>query len=102
LQEIAEDTKHTLSRTQGKTSDQDKMKTDISTSSGQYQFNRLRYGLSNLQSSFQRLMDIVMRDLSRTKRWIAELQKVELTCPNILKSLVDGSLKTVQGYAAAL
>ena len=36
---------------------------------GHYQFNRLPYGLSNSPASFQRLMDLVLKDLTGTELW---------------------------------
>ena len=39
----------------------------FSTPSGHYQFHRLLYGLSNSPASFQRLMDLVLRDLTWTE-----------------------------------
>jgi hypothetical protein len=49
---------------QVKIAPEDKMKTAFSTPSGHYQFQRLPYGLSNSPSSFQRLMDVVLRNLT--------------------------------------
>ena len=46
------------------------MKTVFSTLSGHYHFYRLPYGLSNSPASFQRLMDVVSRDLTGTACWI--------------------------------
>ena len=46
------------------------MKTAFSTPSGHYHFHRLPYGLSNSPASFQRLMDVVLRDLTGTECWI--------------------------------
>ena len=42
--------------------EEDKMKTAFSTPSGHYQFHRLPCGLTNSPTSFQRLMDVVLRD----------------------------------------
>ena len=39
------------------------MKTAFSVPSGHYNFLRIPYGLSNSPASFQRLMDLVLRDL---------------------------------------
>ena len=47
-----------------------KMKTAFSTPSGHYHFHRLPYGLSNSPASFQRLMAVVLRDLTGTECWI--------------------------------
>jgi hypothetical protein len=38
--------------------------------SGHYEFNRLPYGLSNSPSSFQRLMDVVLKNLTGTECWV--------------------------------
>jgi hypothetical protein len=46
-----------------KLAEEDKLKTAFTVPSGIYNFLRLPYGLSNSPASFQRLMDIVMRDL---------------------------------------
>jgi hypothetical protein len=35
-----------------------------------HQFNRLPYGLSNSPASFQKLMDLVLKDLTGTECWI--------------------------------
>jgi hypothetical protein len=43
---------------------EDKIKTAFSTPSGRYYFQRLPYGLSNSPSSFQRLMDVVLRNFT--------------------------------------
>jgi len=43
---------------------EDKMKTAFSTPSGHYHFQRLPYGLSNSPATFQRLMDVVPRNLT--------------------------------------
>ena len=53
-----------------KIAEEDKMKTAFSTPSGHYHFHRLPYGLSNSPASFQRLMDVVLRDLTGTECWI--------------------------------
>ena len=52
-----------------KIADEDKPKTPFSTS-GHYQFQRLPYGLSNSPASFQRLMDIVLRNLTGTECYV--------------------------------
>jgi hypothetical protein len=49
---------------QVKIAPEDKIKTAFSTPSGYYHFQRLPYGLSNSTSSFQRLMDVVLRNLT--------------------------------------
>jgi transposase InsO family protein len=46
-----------------KIAEEDRLKTAFSVPSGHYNFVRLPYGLSNSPSSFQRLMDCVLRDL---------------------------------------
>ena len=43
------------------------MKTAFPTPSGHYHFHRLPYGLSNSPAIFQRLMDVVLRDLTGTE-----------------------------------
>jgi transposase InsO family protein len=53
-----------------KIADEDKPRTAFSTPSGHYQFQRLPYGLSNSPASFQRLMDIVLRNLSGTECFV--------------------------------
>jgi hypothetical protein len=49
---------------------EDKPKTAFSTPSGHYQFQRLLYALSNSPASFQRLMDIVLRNLTGTECYV--------------------------------
>ena len=46
-----------------KLAEEDKIKTAFSVPSGDYKFLRLPYGLANSPASFQRLMDLVLRDL---------------------------------------
>jgi hypothetical protein len=55
---------------QVKIAEEDKLKTAFSTPSGHYHFKRLPYGLSNSPASFQRLMGIVLRDLTGTECWV--------------------------------
>jgi hypothetical protein len=43
---------------------EDKMKTAFSTPSGHYHFQRLTYGLSKSPASFQRLMNLVLMNLT--------------------------------------
>jgi hypothetical protein len=50
-----------------KIAEEDKMKTVFSVPSGHYNILRLPFGLSNSPASFQRLMDIVLRDLVGTE-----------------------------------
>jgi hypothetical protein len=47
-----------------KLAEEDKPKTAFSTPHGHYEFNRHPYGLSNSPSTFQRLMDVVLRELT--------------------------------------
>jgi hypothetical protein len=49
---------------QVKIAEEDKMKTAFLTPSGHYHFQRLPYGLSNSPASFQRLMDMELRNLT--------------------------------------
>jgi len=44
--------------------------TGFSVQSGHYEFNTLPFVLSNSPSSFQRLMDIVLKDLVGTECWV--------------------------------
>ena len=37
---------------------------------GHYQFNRLKYGLSNSPANFKRLMDLVLKSLTETECWV--------------------------------
>jgi len=53
-----------------KIAEEDKMKTAFSTPSGHHHFHRLPYGLSNSQASFQRLKNVVLRDLTGTECWM--------------------------------
>ena len=46
-----------------KLADEDKMKTAFTVPGGSYNFLKLPFGLSNSPASFQRLMDVVLRDL---------------------------------------
>jgi hypothetical protein len=50
-----------------KLAEEDKMRTAFSMPSGHYKFLRLPYGLANSPASFQRLMDLVLRDLVGTE-----------------------------------
>jgi hypothetical protein len=50
--------------------EQDKEKTAFTVPSGHYEFNRLCYGLSNSPSSFQRLVDLVLKNLKGTECWV--------------------------------
>jgi hypothetical protein len=50
--------------------DEHKCKTGFSVPSGHYKFNRLPYGLSNSPSSFQRLMDVVLKNLKGAECWV--------------------------------
>jgi hypothetical protein len=47
-----------------------KCKTGFTVPSGHYEFNRLPNGLSNSPSSFQRLMDVVLKNLKGTECWV--------------------------------
>jgi hypothetical protein len=49
---------------QVKIAQENKMKTPFSTQSGHYHFQSLPYGLSNSTASFQRLMDVILRNLT--------------------------------------
>ena len=49
---------------------ENKLTTAFSTPSGHYHFNSLPYGLSNSPARFQRLMDLVLRDLTGIECWI--------------------------------
>jgi hypothetical protein len=53
-----------------KIAEENKMKTAFSTPAGHYHFHRLPYGLSNSLANFQRLMDVLLRDLTGTECWI--------------------------------
>ena len=53
-----------------KIAEEDKAKTAFSTTSGHYHFNRLPYGLSNSPASFQRLIDVVLRNLTGTECFV--------------------------------
>jgi len=44
--------------------------TGFSAPSGHYEFKKLPFGLSNSPSSFQRLMDVVLKDLVGTECWV--------------------------------
>jgi hypothetical protein len=50
--------------------EEDKQKTSFSVPCGKYEFNRLPYGLSNSPSSFQRLMDVILKNLVGTECWV--------------------------------
>ena len=47
-----------------------KERTGFTVPQGHYEFNRLPFGLSNSPSNFQRLMDIVLRNLVGTECWV--------------------------------
>ena len=53
-----------------KIAEEDKVKTAFSTTSGHYHFHRLPYGLSNSPASFQRLIDVVLRNLTGTECFV--------------------------------
>jgi len=55
---------------QVKLAEEDKMKTAFSVPSGHYNFLRLPYGLANSPASFQRLMDLVLRDLVGNEAYV--------------------------------
>jgi hypothetical protein len=55
---------------QVKLAEEDKKKTAFSTPSVQFQFQCLPFGLSNSPASFQRLMDVVLKELKGTECWI--------------------------------
>jgi hypothetical protein len=50
--------------------EEDKQKTSFSVPCGKYEFNRLPYGWSNSPSIFQRLMDVVLKNLVGTECWV--------------------------------
>jgi transposase InsO family protein len=50
--------------------EEDKEKTAFTVPSGHYEFNRLSYGLSNSPASFQRLVDVVLKNLTGTECWV--------------------------------
>ena len=45
-------------------------RTAFTVPSGLYEFNRLPFGLSNSPASFQRLMDLVLKDLVGSECWV--------------------------------
>jgi len=47
-----------------------KERTGISVPLGHYEFNKPHFGLSNSPSSFQRLMDVALKDLVCTECWV--------------------------------
>ena len=47
-----------------------KERTGCAVPSGHYEFNKLPFGLSNSPSSFQRLMDVVLKDLVGMECWV--------------------------------
>jgi hypothetical protein len=55
---------------QVKLPEEDKKKTPFTTPSGQYQFQSLPFGLANSPASFQRLMDVVLNELTGAECWI--------------------------------
>jgi hypothetical protein len=55
---------------QVKLAEEGKTKTAFSTPSGQFQFQRLPFGLSNSPASFQCLLDVVLKELKGTECWI--------------------------------
>lgn len=46
------------------------MKTAFSVPSGHYHFHRLPYGLANRRARFQRLMDVLLRDLTGSECYV--------------------------------
>jgi transposase InsO family protein len=50
--------------------EQDKEKTAFTVPSGHYEFNRLCYGLSNSPATFQRAVDVVLKNLTGTECWV--------------------------------
>ena len=53
-----------------KLAEEDKIKTAFSVPSGDYKFLRLPYGLANSPARFQRLMDLMLRDLVGNKAYV--------------------------------
>ena len=49
---------------------ENKEKTGFTVPFGQYEFNRLPFGLSNSPSNFQRLMDVVLKNLTGVQCWV--------------------------------
>jgi len=45
-------------------------RTVFTVPSGHYEFNRLPFGLSNNPASFQRLMDVVLKELVGPECWV--------------------------------
>ena len=50
--------------------EEDKEKTGFTVPFGHYEFNRLPFGLSNSPSNFQRLMDMVLKNLTGVQCWV--------------------------------
>jgi hypothetical protein len=50
--------------------EQDKEKSAFSVPSGFYEFNRMPFGMANSPASFQRLMDVLLRDLTGSECWV--------------------------------
>jgi len=50
--------------------DEHRERTAFTVSSGHYEFNRLPFGLSNSPASFQRLMDVMLKDLVGPECWV--------------------------------
>jgi hypothetical protein len=50
--------------------EEDREKTAFTVPSGHYEFNRLSFGLSNCPSSFQRLGDLVLKNLTGIECWV--------------------------------
>jgi len=73
--------------------------------SGHYEFNRLPFGLSNSPSNFQRLMDMVLKDLMGIECWVflndimfsATAQEHAQRMENVLRRLDKANLQLHPG-----
>jgi hypothetical protein len=83
-----------------------KERTAFSVPSGHYEFNRLPFGLSNSPSSFQRLMDIVLKNLVGTECCVSiddnviyskSAQEHALRMENVLQRLDKANLQLQPG-----
>jgi hypothetical protein len=81
-------------------------RTGFSVPSGHYEFNRLRFGLSNSPSNFQRLMDNVLKNLSGTECLVYTDDVIVFSrtprehaqrVSNVLQRFADANLKLHQG-----
>jgi len=83
-----------------------KERTGFTVPFGHYEFNRLPFGLANSPSSFQRLMDVVLKNLVGVECWIfiddlivfsRSAEEHALRLENVLQRLDEANLQLHPG-----